>query len=116
MPQNNREVGAFWEKRVMDYLKSEGYIILAKNYWTRYSEIDVIAEDRDDLVFVEVKYRKTESGGSPLEAVTPTKQKRIRNAALHYLKEKDYVIDNTNIRFDVIGILGDEMTHIKNAF
>lgn len=86
------------------------------NYRTRYSEIDVIAQDRDELVFIEVKYRRDARNGNPLEAINNNKIKRIRNAALYYLRDNGYIIDKTSIRFDAIGILGTEMTHIKNAF
>lgn len=86
------------------------------NYRTRYSEIDVVARDRDTLVFVEVKYRSTTYAGDPLEAVNYAKMKRIRIAALSYLRSKHYIIDETRIRFDVIGVLGDNIKHIRNAF
>ncbi len=113
---NKRSIGRIWEKKAADYLRNNGYEILYFNYRTRYSEIDIIAQDRDALVFVEVKYRRTLSQGDPLEAVDYRKQRRIINAALCFLKDKGYDIDNTSIRFDVIGILGDDIKHIKNAF
>ena len=117
---NNRRLGALWEERVADYLSLQGYVILEMNYRTRYSEIDVIAQDKEELVFIEVKYRKTKHSGDPLEAVTAGKIKRIRNAALYYLRDNGYSIDRTNIRFDAIGISGDGneslVSHIKNAF
>ena len=114
--ENKRQIGAKWEKVVADYLESKGYMILQMNYRTRYSEIDVIAEDGDYLVFIEVKYRKTASAGYPVEAVDARKISRIRNAALYYLRDNHYIIDSTNIRFDVVGILGNEIKHIINAF
>ena len=113
---NKREVGSVWEQRVADYLLNEGYIVLDMNYRTRYSEIDVIAQDREELVFIEVKYRSDARKGHPLEAINSNKIKRIKNAALFYLRDHGYIIDQTMIRFDAIGILGNEMTHIKNAF
>ena len=51
-----------------------------------------------------------------MEAVNAKKISRIRNAALYYLRDNHYIIDNTNIRFDVVGILGNEINHIINAF
>jgi len=114
--ENKRNLGAKWERIVADYLRDKGYIILEMNYRTRYSEIDVIAQDSKDLIFVEVKYRSTAGAGSPLESITAGKVKRIRNAALYYLRDNDYDIENTSIRFDAVGILGDKITHIKNAF
>lgn len=114
--ENKRRLGAKWEKIIADYLRDEGYVILEMNYRTRYSEIDVIALDNKDLVFVEVKYRSSANAGDPLEAITPKKVYRIRNAALYYLSEHGYDIDNTNIRFDAVGVLGDKINHVKNAF
>ena len=113
---NKRKIGKKWEEYVVEYLKNNGYIVLHTNYRTRFSEIDIIAQDRGALVFVEVKYRRTLFQGDPLEAVDYRKQRRIINAALCFLKDKGYDIDNTSIRFDVIGILGDDIKHIKNAF
>ncbi len=114
--ENKRQIGAKWEKLVAGYLKDKGYMILQMNYRTRYSEIDVIAEDGEYLVFIEVKYRKTAGSGYPVEAVDARKISRIRNAALYYLRDNHYIIDDTNIRFDVVGILGNEIKHIINAF
>ncbi len=116
MSENKRRVGSYWEKRVADYLSDAGYIVLEMNYRTRFSEIDVIAQDQHFLVFIEVKYRASSYSGNPFEAVDSRKQQRIRNGALSYLKSNGYVIDDTNIRFDVIGIEGDRIEHIKNAF
>ncbi len=116
MAYNKRSVGSKWEHIVADYLRSLGYIVLDMNYRTRYSEIDVIAQDRNDLVFIEVKYRATGNAGDPLEAINQSKINRIKNASLYYLKENKYDVDNTNIRYDAIGILGDKINHIKNAF
>lgn len=113
---NTRTTGSGYESLAAEYLRDKGYIILHKNYRTRYSEIDLIAEDGGYLVFIEVKYRKNQKAGAPYEAVDWKKQERIRNAALYYLQESDYIIDETNIRFDVISVSGNEVTHYENAF
>ena len=113
---NKRSVGKYWEGRVADYLRMNGYTILFMNYRTRFAEIDIVAQDKEELVFIEVKYRKDVSSGDPLEAVTYSKQKKICNAARIFLKEKGYNEEYTRIRFDVIGVLGDEIKHITQAF
>ena len=113
---NKRQVGKAWERQVAEYLRREGYTILFMNYRTRFAEIDIIAQDREELVFIEVKYRHDSKKGTPLEAVTPSKQKRIYNAAKFFLMEHKYDIENTCIRFDVVGVEGDKTEHIKNAF
>ncbi|MCR5214467.1 MAG: YraN family protein [Eubacterium sp.] len=116
MTDNTRKIGAFWEKQVAEYLEMEGMEILDMNYRTRYSEIDIIARDKEEIVFIEVKYRTSSFSGNPLEAVDSKKQNRIRNAALYYLSDHNYIEDRTSIRFDVIGIEGQNIEHIKMAF
>ncbi len=77
-------------------------------------EIDLIAREGDCLVFVEVKYRTGNRCGSPLEAVNVRKQITIRKVAQYYLlgiKQPD-----CPVRFDVVGICGDRIEHIRNAF
>ena len=113
---NKRKIGKKWEEYVVEYLKNNGYIVLHKNYRTRFSEIDIIAQDNEALVFIEVKYRSKGYSGSPLEAVTKSKIFRIRNASLYYMQAQGINPEKTNIRYDVIGILGDKLTHIKGAF
>ena len=116
MGMNKRAVGSEKERIAGEYLEREGMLPLEYNYRTRMSEIDIVARDGDSLVFVEVKYRKDLSDGHPLEAVNAEKQRRIRMAAMYYLEDHDLSPDHTALRFDVIGILGDEITYIKNAF
>ena len=67
-------------------------------------------------MFVEVKYRADGRSGDALEAVTVAKIRQISKMALFYLNQKKISTDNTPIRFDVIGINGDSITHIENAF
>ena len=59
---NKRKIGRAWEKTAQEYLRRKGYSVLMMNYRTRYSEIDIIAETRGFLVFIEVKYRRTAAG------------------------------------------------------
>ena len=113
---NKRKIGKKWEEYVVGYLRNEGYVVLHTNFRTRFSEIDIIAQDRDALVFIEVKYRSKSYAGSPLEAITSNKIFRIRNASLYYMQANNINPEKTNIRYDVIGILGDKLTHIKGAF
>ncbi len=116
MALNKRNIGSEKERIAGQYLEEKGFTLLEYNYRTRMSEIDIVARDKGVLVFVEVKYRKDLSDGHPLEAVTPQKQRRIRNAALCYLEDHELFPDQTAIRFDVVGILGDEISHITDAF
>lgn len=84
------------------------------NYRCRRGEIDIVAKDGDCLVFCEVKYRSDEKKGMPLEAVDRRKQNIIFYCAMHYISE--YNIGDVPCRFDVIGITGRKIIHLKNAF
>ena len=116
MRENRRELGGQKERAAGAYLEGKGHVILAYNYRTRMAEADVVSKDGDTYVFTEVKYRADSRQGHPLEAVTPAKQRRVRMAALYYLEDHGLSPDLTPVRFDVIGILGDSLTHVENAF
>lgn len=114
MKQNNRRIGAEQEKIAGTFLMQQGYEILSYNFYTRAGEIDIVAKHGQYLVFVEVKYRKNASSGHPLEAISIQKQKKISKCALYYMKM--HGIDNVPVRFDVVSILGEEITILQNAF
>ena len=97
------------------YLRLHGYEILARNFRSRFGEIDIIAKDKDCLVFCEVKYRKNENFGDPLSAVDLKKQRKITQTARYYMLSNN-ISDNSNVRFDVVGILGEKITYVRNAF
>ncbi len=84
------------------------------NYASKFGEIDIIAQEKGTLIFVEVKTRASCQFGRPAEAVTPYKQNKIRGVANYYLML--YGQSESDVRFDVIEILDDEINHIKNAF
>ena len=111
---NNRKTGSSYERIAGEYLKLQGYEILEYNFRCRMGEIDIIAKDGEYLVFCEVKYRQNARKGNPLDAVTPEKQKKISQTALYYVTTR--YKREVACRFDVIGILGDEIQLVKNAF
>lgn len=111
----NRSVGMVYERRAEEFLEKQGYQILHRNFHSRYGEIDLVARQGKMLVFLEVKYRKDETGGHPLEAVDWRKQRRICKTALYYCLRCGYG-ETTPCRFDVIGILGEEIIHVEDAF
>lgn len=114
MGYNTRETGSIYEQKAGKYLEETGAEILAYNYRCRLGEIDIIAKEEDCLVFCEVKYRKDERTGSPLHAVDIRKQKKLSRCASYYLMKQGSI--EIPCRFDVIGITGEELTHIRNAF
>ena len=113
--QSSRKIGFDYEKRAGEYLQRKGYVIVAQNFYSRFGEIDLIVRDGAYLVFVEVKFRSTGRGGHPLEQVDVCKQNRMRRGAQFYLM-RNGLPENTPCRFDVVGILGEEIVHIENAF
>jgi putative endonuclease len=108
--------GLVYEKIAVKYLLDNGYKILEANFISRFGEIDIIAQKDERLHFIEVKGRKNANYGYPKEAVTFTKQKKLRSAAKYYfmLKRKD----DYHCQFDVIEIFLEsrELNHIQNAF
>ena len=112
---NKRVIGSEYEKIAGNYLKMHGIKILEYNYRIRQGEIDIIGLDEQCLVFFEVKYRKNNHLGNPLEAVTIKKQQQISKVALFYINSHSYLL-NKEIRFDVIGILDQDVTWVKDAF
>ena len=116
---NPRQIfGEKGESIAVRHLKKKGYKILEKNYRTKLGEIDIIAKDKDTLVFVEVKSRRSWQFGNPKAAVTPAKQRKISKVALYYLKTNDR--SNAKARFDVVTITAtrdkSQIEIVKNAF
>ncbi len=119
---DTKRLGDAGEDIVCRYLRDNGYIIVARNYKTRLGEIDIIAESRDTLVFVEVKSRKSSLYSSPREAVNTNKQRRIIAAASEYIERSGSIL---GIRFDVAEVIvrpngisdnGRLIDYIENAF
>lgn len=110
---NKRKQGDFYEEAVSQYLISNGIEIIERNYRCKLGEIDIIGKQDDTIIFFEVKYRKSNAYGYAVEAVDYRKRKKIISCAKFYIAFKNI---DSYIRFDVIGITGDEFEWIKNAF
>lgn len=112
---NNREFGAKGEDIACEYLKKNGYEILERNkHFSKFCEIDIIAKYKSEIVFVEVKTRKSSAYGVPFESVTKTKYKNIKTGVLHYVQEHKI----SDFRIDVIGITVYpelKIEHLKNV-
>lgn len=98
-----------------EFLKKKGLRIMERNFRCRNGEIDLIARDGRYLVFIEVKYRKDRRSGSSFAAVGKQKQRTILKVELFYLIRNGFQ-DDIPCRFDVVGIDGEEIRWIKNAF
>lgn len=112
-------LGALGESAAESHLRSLGMEILARGWKSRRGEVDLVAEDGEVLVFVEVKTRSDDDHGSPAEAVTPRKRRRLAHAALDYLTrtgsgERPARFDVVEVRRDAGGAL--RVTHVPDAF
>ena len=99
---SNASIGKNGEDIARKYLENKGYSVLETNKrFSRFCEIDIIALDKNTLVFVEVKTRKTDFCGHPMEAITKTKYQHIKQGLFMYLQEnpqyKKYRIDAVSI-------------------
>ncbi len=84
--ENSRILGALGEEKVAKFLKSKGCIILKRNYRDRYGEVDIIAESKQNIIFVEVKTRNKNALVSGLDAIDEKKMRLIKNEALMFTK------------------------------
>lgn len=114
---SNQSFGLLGQNFAEKYLRGLGYKMIARNFNTRFGEIDLIAKDGDCFVFVEVKTRRDESFGAPEEAVTKTKQRHLLAAAQIYLQRIRR--PNAEWRVDVVALTGGggdfAVNHLKNA-
>jgi putative endonuclease len=115
---NRRKRGEEGENIAAEYLCNNGMKILERNYRFNRGEVDIIAEDGEEIIFVEVKMRISNTFGTPEEAVTEEKQRQIMSVAEGYLYERN--LNNRPCRFDVVAIdfLDGKKTirHERDAF
>lgn len=112
---NNREFGNKGEDLACEYLIKNGYEIVERNkHFSKFCEIDIIAKLKSKYVFVEVKTRKSDAYGSPMEAITKTKYNNIKTGVLSYISEHKI----NKFQIDVIGITLSpviKIQHLKNV-
>jgi putative endonuclease len=101
-----KKIGDRGEAIAAVYLQDKGYLVLEENYHSMYGELDLIALDRQDLVFVEVKTRTSTRFGFPEMSVTPDKLEKIQKTGLMWLQEHPEAPDDW--RIEVLGILLDK--------
>lgn len=113
-----QDIGNAGEKYVAEYLKTKGYIISARNFRTRYGEIDIIAENNEEILFVEVKTRSVRAEVRPYEYVDSRKRRKILITASIYMQRNGYGLQP---RFDVAEVFVDadgrmQLNYFENAF
>jgi putative endonuclease len=97
-----RDTGLLGEKLAADFLKKRGYRILETNYRRPEGEIDIVARQKDSLVFVEVRTKGSRQFGTPEESITPTKKEKLKAMAYYYLQTHDNVPPSW--RIDVVAV------------
>ena len=113
-------IGRRGEEMAIEHLKKLRYCILERNYRTSFGEVDIIARDKDTVVFVEVKTRQTTRFGTPFEAVDVRKQRQVSRVAQEYLQT--HGATDVLARFDVVAVRVDRdnrlitIDHLQNAF
>ena len=112
---NKRQTGTEYETIAVEYLQSQGVRVIERNFRNRFGEIDIIGYDNEYLVFFEVKYRKDERKGNPVEAVSYKKCHTICKVADFY-RMRHGIGDFAPVRFDVIAVCGKEIQWYRNAF
>ena len=112
---SRKNIGAAGEKEASKYLQSKGYQIITNNYRSRFGEIDIIAKDKDTIVFIEVKTRSSSNFGSPADSVNYHKLRKL-------IKTSQFYVSRFNIsdyRFDVIEVSlqdgGFYVNHLENV-
>lgn len=119
MSKTGRDIGNEGEEIAAAYLESKGWLILDRNYFFEKAEVDIVAYDHTQIIFVEVKLRSNTFFGRPEEYVTHQKEKRIKQVAEAWVYERK--MDTARVRFDVVAIVqkGNEapdINHFEDAF
>ncbi len=118
MFNNTRQIGFAEEQRALLYLQKQGLKLITRNYQCKMGEIDIIMQDKDMLVFVEVRYRCKGRYGDGLDSVTYSKQRKLIRTANYYLVSKR-LYNQVACRFDVVAIGLDKgkvtIDWVKNA-
>lgn len=108
------KLGEFGEKLAQEYLKQKAYVILHHNWRNKHAEIDLIAQDGEQIVFIEVKYRTKTNFGTPETFVSANKIRKMQEAASAYIEQFNW---NGELRFDIIAINNkNEIVHFEDAF
>ena len=120
MKNQNSTTGKLGEDIAVQYLEKHGYNILERNYQKPWGEIDIVAQQSDELIFIEVKAQNKEFEWRPEENITRHKKRQLSRIIATYLKAKK-ISENQDWRIDVLAIKLDfntknaEIEHIQNV-
>lgn len=113
-PGYRQRLGKAGEDRAAAWYRQAGYEVLARNWRCPEGELDLVLRTPGTVVFCEVKTRSSDRFGLPAEAVTPTKQRRLRVLATCFLR--DHPQRGATPRFDVASVMGDDVEVLEGAF
>ena len=117
MPTPRTRLGDMGEAAARRFLEAQGYRILAAKFRCPWGELDLVAQDGDDLVFVEVRTRRSEAFGAPEESLTPAKVRHLLAACQHYLQA--HPRPEAAWRIDLVSVLpgrhGTVINHLRHA-
>jgi len=119
MSKSHRKIGNEGEDLAASYLEKKGWLIIDRNYFFEKAEVDIVATDGTNIVFIEVKLRSNTYFGRPEDFITPEKEKNIKKAADAWIYERK--METALVRFDVVAIVQHEesepeITHFEDAF
>lgn len=119
MPKTGRDIGNEGEEIAAAYLESKGWLILDRNYFFEKAEVDIVAYDHTQIIFVEVKLRSGTYFGRPEEYITPKKEQLVKKAAEAWVYERK--METALVRFDVVAIVqkgtnAPDISHFEDAF
>ncbi|MBP9779454.1 YraN family protein [Candidatus Gracilibacteria bacterium] len=100
---SHRSIGDHGETIAVNYLLSQGYTIIDRNYQIKGGEIDIVAQKGGFHIFIEVRYRYSDTYGHPLDTFSPSKKRTLKRAIMIYISK--HKIDSEHIRIDFIGIM-----------
>lgn len=110
---NRIEAGQKAEDRAAAFLQDQGLVIVERNFRAKVGEIDVVAKDGDEMVFVEVRSRQSDSHGGAAASVGGAKRRKLIRAARFWLQARGW---DGACRFDVVAVDGGRLEHIPSAF
>lgn len=116
LEMEKHDLGRSGEELATEHLTGLGWEILARNWRAGRKEVDIIARDGSQIVFIEVKTRRSRRFGDPVEFVDPAKCGHLVHAATHWMAENGW---EGEIRFDIIGLVGNRtptLTHHRDVF
>lgn len=118
MSPSHRSIWDAWEDIAIKYLKSKGYFLIDRNYQVKWGEIDIIMREWNLTIFIEVKYRKNEDYGHPLDTFSMSKRRAMKRTIMLYVNKNK--IDLEQVRIDFIGIMpntlwGHRVWHVRGV-